>query len=539
MRELAISIDGFDEEFEFLEDWDFFYRLSRQAKSYYVPELISNYCIWGESYLTDNNSVEEVHYRRLFFEKRLASFGSDKMAEVLQRASLNFIKIKDRNNDELHTNYHSLLSQAEAEHANKLAHVQTAFERKSQEVEAANEHNQSLVEANKSLAESNQKQHDRMLQLDIELRHVQAAFEQKIKEIEATREHNQSLIEVNQKQHDSILQLDYELNTTKAQLTEKLKTKNAQLTETQAQLADSQAQLNATQQEKQWYAEQVGAFQQCQQQAQNLQTQVNQLTHKINRDNQRWVDRMREVMRRTLMPVVFDTNAELLDLTAFGLTIELRGLIAESSEIPEIVPPYEGLDFPIPVLQGKTLQWSFTWQGPLSVSALMLKIGTYCRVNHCHLFLSITPVNEQIDEPITAQLNGEFAKDSVYAAFSLDQPLKPGSYICQLNSPNADNLNHVLAVWLTTNHKAKGGAIVKNYNYVLPNHSLEKFDYLPIISIVMPTYNTPERFLKECLDSVVNQVYPNWELCIADDASTEPQVRKVLDSYQLYVLEVL
>jgi glycosyltransferase involved in cell wall biosynthesis len=48
----------------------------------------------------------------------------------------------------------------------------------------------------------------------------------------------------------------------------------------------------------------------------------------------------------------------------------------------------------------------------------------------------------------------------------------------------------------------------------------------------MPTYNTPERFLKECLDSVVNQVYPNWELCIADDASTEPQVHKVLDSYQ-------
>ncbi|WP_141698959.1 glycosyltransferase family 2 protein, partial [Candidatus Marithrix sp. Canyon 246] len=543
-RELAIAVGEFDEKFEFLEDWEFFYRLSQQGLVHYVAELIANYCIWGDSHITGKNSELEVHYRRKFFEKHLSSFSPD----ILQRTSLNFFEIMNRKRDDVHSHYHNLISQAEAEHANKLAHVQTAFERKSEEIEAANEHNKSLAEANQSLVQSNQKQHDRMLQLDIELRHIQAAFEQKVKEIEATNQHNKSLIEANQKQHDNILQLDSEFNTTKAQLTEKLNTTNAQLTEKlnttkaqlteiQTQLAESQAQLNATLQEKQWCAEQVGAFQQCQQQTQNLQIQVNQLTHKINRDNQRWVDRMREVMRRTLMPVVFDTNAELLDLSAFGLTIELRGLIAESSEIPKIVPPYEGLDFPIPVLQGKTLQWSFTWQGPLLVNTLMLKIGTYCRVNRCHLCLSITPVNEQIDEPITAQLNGEFAKDSVYAAFSLDQPLKTGSYICQLSSPNADNLNNVLAVWLTTNHKAKGGAIVKNYNYVSPNravltNSLDKFDYLPIISIVMPTYNTPERFLIECLDSVVNQIYPNWELCIADDASTEPQVHKVLDSYQ-------
>lgn len=532
-RELAIAVEGFDEEFEFLEDWEFFYRLSRQARVHYVSKLVANYCIWGESHITGKNREQEIHYRRKFFEKHLSSFSPD----ILQRTSLNFFEIMNRKRDDLHTHYHNLINQAEVEHANKLAHVQTAFEQKYQELEAANEHNQSLVEANKSLAESNQKQHDRMLELDIELRHIQAAFEQKIKEIEATNQHNKSLIETNQKQHNNILQLDSKLNTTNAQLTEKISTIDGQLTEKLRELSESQAQLKATQQEKQWYAEQVGAFQQCQQQTHNLQTQINQLTHRIHRNNQRWVDRMREVMRRTLMPVVFDTNAELLDLTAFGLTIELRGLIAESNQTPEIVPPYEGLDFPIPVLQGKTLQWSFTWQGPLSVSTLMLKIGTYCRVNHCHLFLSIRPVNEEIDEPIKAQLNGEFVKDSLYTAFSLDQPLKPGSYLCQLSSPNADNLNNVLAVWLTTNHKPKGGAIVKNYNYVSPNraalsNSLEKFDYLPIISIVMPTYNTPEGFLKECLNSVVNQIYPHWELCIADDASTEPQVRKVLDSYQ-------
>lgn len=53
----------------------------------------------------------------------------------------------------------------------------------------------------------------------------------------------------------------------------------------------------------------------------------------------------------------------------------------------------------------------------------------------------------------------------------------------------------------------------------------------PLISIIMPTYNSPERWLSRCIDSVRQQVYPHWELCIADDASTAPHVRKVLRRY--------
>lgn len=55
--------------------------------------------------------------------------------------------------------------------------------------------------------------------------------------------------------------------------------------------------------------------------------------------------------------------------------------------------------------------------------------------------------------------------------------------------------------------------------------------YQPVISVVMPTYNTPESFLQEAIDSVRNQIYSNWELCIADDASTEPHVREILEEY--------
>jgi GT2 family glycosyltransferase len=55
--------------------------------------------------------------------------------------------------------------------------------------------------------------------------------------------------------------------------------------------------------------------------------------------------------------------------------------------------------------------------------------------------------------------------------------------------------------------------------------------YRPTFSVVMPTYNTPETFLREAIESVLAQVYPYWELCIADDASTLPHVRRVLEEY--------
>jgi GT2 family glycosyltransferase len=50
----------------------------------------------------------------------------------------------------------------------------------------------------------------------------------------------------------------------------------------------------------------------------------------------------------------------------------------------------------------------------------------------------------------------------------------------------------------------------------------------PLISIVMPVYETPERWLRAAIQSVRAQRYPHWELCIADDASKSPHVRAVL-----------
>jgi len=57
------------------------------------------------------------------------------------------------------------------------------------------------------------------------------------------------------------------------------------------------------------------------------------------------------------------------------------------------------------------------------------------------------------------------------------------------------------------------------------------FKYKPLISVIMPTYNPKPEWLKEAIDSVRAQLYPNWELCIADDVSTDPVIRPLLEKY--------
>ena len=57
------------------------------------------------------------------------------------------------------------------------------------------------------------------------------------------------------------------------------------------------------------------------------------------------------------------------------------------------------------------------------------------------------------------------------------------------------------------------------------------FQYKPKVSIVVPVYNTEEKWLRLCLESLLSQVYDNWELCIIDGGSTEPHIRKVLEEY--------
>jgi len=60
-----------------------------------------------------------------------------------------------------------------------------------------------------------------------------------------------------------------------------------------------------------------------------------------------------------------------------------------------------------------------------------------------------------------------------------------------------------------------------------------RFPNRPVISVVTAVYNPPERYLRAAIESVIAQAYPYWELCLADDASTELHVRSVLEEFAI------
>lgn len=59
----------------------------------------------------------------------------------------------------------------------------------------------------------------------------------------------------------------------------------------------------------------------------------------------------------------------------------------------------------------------------------------------------------------------------------------------------------------------------------------EQFAYAPVISIIVPAYQTPKKFLKQMIKSVQDQTYPRWELCIADGSDKDDSVARAMLPY--------
>lgn len=76
---------------------------------------------------------------------------------------------------------------------------------------------------------------------------------------------------------------------------------------------------------------------------------------------------------------------------------------------------------------------------------------------------------------------------------------------------------------------------VKQYNKWIKKHEQKseyrELEYQPLISILIPVYNIERKYLSECLDSILNQTYHNFEVCIADDCSTKEETKETLKEY--------
>lgn len=115
-------------------------------------------------------------------------------------------------------------------------------------------------------------------------------------------------------------------------------------------------------------------------------------------------------------------------------------------------------------------------------------------------------------------------------------------YYLSSNRDVADLDIHPLIHYLE--HGSREGRYPANiYELWLPHHmvtdagrkkmkdKIDHFSYYPLISVIVPVYNTDEQWLMRCVESVRRQLYPFWELCIADDASTKPHVPRILKEY--------
>lgn len=101
--------------------------------------------------------------------------------------------------------------------------------------------------------------------------------------------------------------------------------------------------------------------------------------------------------------------------------------------------------------------------------------------------------------------------------------------------------NGLKALLLKSKHKLQG--IDNDYDYgewykltkpspeELNRQRNEKFDYMPKLSIVIPAFKTPERYLKEMLESISTQTYGNWEVCVADGSPRGESRERMLGRY--------
>ena len=118
-------------------------------------------------------------------------------------------------------------------------------------------------------------------------------------------------------------------------------------------------------------------------------------------------------------------------------------------------------------------------------------------------------------------------------------PARKAMHFCIRNAKRVKNLGGPRGILMKLDYKKREREAMKQYGTKsFPDEEKRKleeetvFEYAPLISILVPLYNTDKQMLKEMIDSVMWQTYKNWELCLADGSdAAHAYVKEVVDSY--------
>lgn len=82
--------------------------------------------------------------------------------------------------------------------------------------------------------------------------------------------------------------------------------------------------------------------------------------------------------------------------------------------------------------------------------------------------------------------------------------------------------------WQTLRYR-KLIAKTERFNESAVNQQVAEMPYKPLFSLLVPVYNVDPKWLRRCVESVQQQFYTDWELCLADDCSTDSRVHDTLE----------
>lgn len=121
------------------------------------------------------------------------------------------------------------------------------------------------------------------------------------------------------------------------------------------------------------------------------------------------------------------------------------------------------------------------------------------------------------------ELNYKINRIKTNPIWKMSAPFRKAMHYCIRQKDRLRNCGNLRGVWTKIKYKERERAAMERYGTAsFPDEERRRqeqetvFPHMVKFSILVPLYNTPQEFLTAMLDSVINQTYGNWELCLAD-----------------------